>query len=83
METQKQKGERWVKGGEGLAEPFTSINPLYIALYAILVKGEGCFKDCREICRNSEIQTFCDFSCFRRYFFHESRGWIMYITKEG
>ena len=39
----KQKGEGWVKGGEGLAKPFTAIRVLYIAFYVILVKGEGCF----------------------------------------
>ena len=38
-----QKGEGWVKGGEGLTKPFTSISALYIAFYVILVKGEGCF----------------------------------------
>ena len=39
MEAQKQKGEGWVKGGEGLINPFTAISALYIVLYAILVKG--------------------------------------------
>ena len=39
METQKQKGEGWVKGGEGLMKPFTAISSLYIALYVVLVKG--------------------------------------------
>ena len=43
METQKQKGEGWVKGGEGLVKPFTAISSLYIVLYVVLVKGEGCF----------------------------------------
>ena len=72
-----------MKGGEGLMKPFTSISALYIVLYVILVKGEGCFKDCREIYRNGVIQTFCDFSSFRIYFFMKAGGWMMYITKEG
>ena len=38
-----QKGEGWVKGGEGLMKPFTTISVLYIALYVVSVKGEGCF----------------------------------------
>ena len=38
-----QKGEGWVKGGEGLMKPFTAISSLYIVLYVIFVKGEGCF----------------------------------------
>ena len=38
-----QKGEGWVKGGEGLTKPFTAISVLCIAFYAVLVKGEGCF----------------------------------------
>ena len=74
METQKQKGEGWVKGGEGLAKPFTAISVLCIVSYVVLVKGEGCFKDCREICRNEIILTFCDFSSFRRYFFMKAGG---------
>ena len=32
-----------MKGGEGLMKPFTTISALYIVLYAVLVKGEGCF----------------------------------------
>ena len=43
METQKQKGEGWVKSGEELMKPFTDISALYIVLYVMLVKGEGCF----------------------------------------
>lgn len=43
METQKQKGEGWVKGGEELMKPFTVISALYIVLYVMLVKGEGRF----------------------------------------
>ncbi|MFW5479434.1 MAG: hypothetical protein ACOCO9_11295, partial [Segatella copri] len=43
METQKQKGEGWVKSGEELMKPFTVISVLYIVLYVMLVKGEGCF----------------------------------------
>ena len=39
----KQKGEGWVKGGEGSTKPFTAISALYIVLYVMLVKGEGCF----------------------------------------
>ena len=39
----KQNGEGWVKGGEGLMKPFTAISSLYIVLYIMLVKGEGCF----------------------------------------
>ena len=39
METQKHKGEGWVKGGEGLTKPFTAISSLYIVLYIMLVKG--------------------------------------------
>ena len=64
METQKQKGEGWVKGGEGLTKPFTAISVLCIAFYAVLVKGEGCFWDRWEICRNEIILTFCVFPAF-------------------
>lgn len=39
----KQKGEGWVKSGEELMKPFTVISALYIVLYVMLVKGEGCF----------------------------------------
>ena len=39
METQKQKGEGWVKSGEELMKPFTVISVLYIVLYVMLVKG--------------------------------------------
>ena len=42
METKNQKGEGWVKGGEGLMKPFTTISSLYIVIYVMLVKGEGC-----------------------------------------
>lgn len=38
-----QKGEGWVKSGEELMKPFTVISVLYIVLYVMLVKGEGCF----------------------------------------
>ena len=38
-----QKGEGWVKGGEGLMKPFTVISVLYIVFYVMLVKGEGRF----------------------------------------
>ena len=36
-------GEGWVKGGEGSAQPFTRASYLATDIYAILVKGEGCF----------------------------------------
>ena len=32
-----------VKGGEGSAQPFTRTSYLATDIYAILVKGEGCF----------------------------------------
>ena len=69
METQKKKSEGWVKSGEELMKPFTVISVVYIVLYVRWGKGEGCFGDCWEICRNEIILTFCVFSSFSRYFF--------------
>ena len=34
---------RWVKGGEGSATPFTRIITYVLDIYAVSVKGEGCF----------------------------------------
>ena len=32
-----------VARGEGLSQPFTAVNALYIGIYVVKVKGEGCF----------------------------------------
>ena len=41
--SRREDTHRWVKGGEGSATPFTRIITYVLDIYAVSVKGEGCF----------------------------------------